>query len=485
MSNSSNKADKVMIKRACCSNILTLEDYIKTILGKVPYNEFFKGIIENEEYLIIDEKSGRDVTLNTEYLLNQSNWISNEVLGKAYENTVRILGDKNAVFKAGRNICNTTIGTRLFLMRLAGVQTIINRLPIENAKFNRNKDIEIVENRDGYAVVRLHWFKDPAINKLFCDMNKGVYEGLGRLTNNPATVEEKICHFEGGNYCEYHIKWKQKPFLSRFTDLLRSLVYHDIVEELERKIEEIDDIRIRQEKLIELRTNELQKERDRVALAHDILSKYVAPQLSKKILDGEVEEVWGHHRKKLTIFFSDIKDFTEITDSLESEDMGNLLNEYLSEMHDIVKKYDGTLAQIIGDGLLVFFGAPEVTNDREHALKCVRMAIEMQLKMKELRKKWFNEGVEEQLEIRCGINTGMATVGGFGSKERKEYTAMGMQVNLASRLESFCESGCILITHSTWALIKDEIECEEYKKLEAKGFTKPIKTYLVKFQDLL
>lgn len=482
MNNSSNKTSKVMIKKACCSNILTLENYIKSILGEVSYNEFFKGIVENEEYLIIDEKSGKYVTLNTEYLLNQSNWISNEVLAKAYENTVRILGDKNAVYKAGRNIANTTIGTRLYLMRLAGVQTIINRLPVENAKFNRNKDIEIVENRNGYAVVRFHWYEDLVLNKLFCDMNKGVYEGLGKLTKNPAIVEEKICYFEGGDYCEYHIKWRQKPFFSRLLDLLRSLLYREMIEELEHKIEEIDEIRIRQEKLIELRTNELQKERDKVTKAHNILSRYVAPQLSKKILEGEVEQVWEHHRKKLTIFFSDIKDFTLITDSLEPEDMAKLLNEYVSEMHDIVKSYDGTLAQIAGDGLLVFFGAPEATDDKDHALRCVRMGIDMQRKMKELQKEWSKEGVEERLEIRCGINTGMATVGGFGSKDRKEYTAMGMQVNLASRLERICEPGGILISHSTWVLIKDEIECEEYEKQEVKGFTRPIKTYYAKSQ---
>jgi class 3 adenylate cyclase len=88
----------------------------------------------------------------------------------------------------------------------------------------------------------------------------------------------------------------------------------------------------------------------------------------------------------LTLFFSDIKDFTTITDSLEPEDMANVLNEYLTEMNTIINKYGGTLAQVIGDGLYVFFGAPDSKNDVENAVQCVNMAIDMQRKMKELNK---------------------------------------------------------------------------------------------------
>ncbi|RLC23974.1 MAG: hypothetical protein DRH93_05795 [Deltaproteobacteria bacterium] len=128
--------------------------------------------------------------------------------------------------------------------------------------------------------------------------------------------------------------------------------------------------------------------------------------------NGKIDLIWKHNREKLTLFFSDIKNFTNITDSLEPEDMANLLNEYLTEMNDIINKYQGTLAQVIGDGLYIFFGAPQKTNDKNHALRCLKMAIDMQAKMKELNRKWFDDGIDEILQIRCGINTGMATVGG-------------------------------------------------------------------------
>ncbi len=159
--------------------------------------------------------------------------------------------------------------------------------------------------------------------------------------------------------------------------------------------------------------------------------------------------------------------------------MGRLLNEYFSCMNDIIQRYEGTLANITGDALFIFFGAPDRTNDRDHALRCAHMAVDMQQKMGELQQKWFSEGIEYPLQIRCGINTGMATVGSFGSRQRSEYSAMGMQVNLASRLETACKPGGILISHSTWALINDQIETLPYATIEVKGFSRPIRAYEV------
>jgi len=470
-----------MSKDISCMNIATCENYIKGVLSEVPYHRLFDGIVGNGEFLITDEETGKTMSVGQDFLLETRNWVSNKLLSKVYKNTVLILDDPDAIYKAGRNICKQAVGTQFFLMRLAGPQTIIQRLPKENAKFNRNRSIEIIENENGYAVVKICWNDDPSITKLFCDMNRGVYEGFGQLTNNPAKVEEKICRFNGGDCCEYHIKWKIKPFYSRMMDFFRFHFSYEIIEELELKIEEINDIRVKQERIIELRTMDLEKEKEKVVHAQNILSKYVAPQLAEKILEGQVETVWGHRREKLSIFFSDIKDFTKTTDYMEPEDMARVLNEYFSYMNDIIQKYGGTLANIIGDALLVFFGAPDKTDDRDHALRCVQMAIDMQRKMSALQRKWFEEGVERPLQIRCGINTGMATVGGFGSEDRKEYTAIGMQVNLASRLESVCEPGEILISHSTWALVKDKIECKPKGLMEFKGFSRPVRGYGVDF----
>jgi len=470
---------KPMRKDSSCINILTCEHYIKSVLAQLPYNKLFNGILGNEEFLVTDEDTGKIIPVSNAYLLEPNNWISNDLLSRVYQNIISILNDPDAIYKAGRNIFKTAVGTQVFLMRLAGVQTIINRLPKENAKFNTNRAIKIVKNQNGYAVVRIYWDDDPGVTKLFCDMNRGVYEGLGKLTGNPASVEEKICQFEGNNFCEYHIKWKAKPFYSRFMDLCRFRLSREIIDELERRIEEVNTIRLRQERIIEFRTRDLQKQKRKVVKAHNFLSRYVAPQLARKILEGDVEPVRDHSRKKLAMFFSDIKDFTRTTDAMEPEDMGKLLNEYFSCMNDIIQKYEGTLANMAGDALFVFFGAPDRTDDRDHALRCVQMAIEMQQKMSDLQQKWFNEGIEYPLQIRCGVNSGIATVGSFGSRQRSEYSAMGTQVNLASRLETACRPGGILISHSTWALVNDQIDCLSNETIEVKGFSRPVRVYEV------
>ena len=235
--------------------------------------------------------------------------------------------------------------------------------------------------------------------------------------------------------------------------------------------------------VVNISENALKEERIKARNAYSLISKYVAPQLAESIIDDQIDLIWKHNRKKLTLFFSDIKDFTSITDTLEPEDMANVLNEYLTEMNSIINIYKGTLAQVIGDGLYVFFGAPKSTSDRDHALRCVKMAIDMQKKMTELNKKWFKQGIDEVLEIRCGINTGMATVGGYGSSDRKEYTAMGMPTNIAARLEQTCTPGSILISHTTWALVNDEISCTEQRKINVKGLQKPIRAYCVDFSS--
>ena len=176
------------------------------------------------------------------------------------------------------------------------------------------------------------------------------------------------------------------------------------------------------------------------------------------IIKGNQAAVFSSERKKLTIFFSDIKGFTEITDGMEPEELSSMLNEYITEMTKIAHRWQGTIDKFIGDAMMVFFGAPESTSDKDHAVRCVKMAMEMQDKMKELKDKWFQSGIDQPLEIRVGINTGITAVGNFGAEDRLSYTAIGGQVNLASRLEGLALPGGILVSHSTWAFLIDEIE---------------------------
>jgi len=246
---------------------------------------------------------------------------------------------------------------------------------------------------------------------------------------------------------------------------------------------DITDLKQR-EKELTTKSNALEETNKRLEKAQKQISKYIDPHVTEKIFKGEFTAELSHQRKKLTMFFSDIKDFTQFTDASDPDDVARLLNEYLGEMAQIVRTWGGTIPQFTGDSIYAIFGAPDSKGEREDALACLRMALEMQKKMKSIREKWWNQGVQFPFEIRCGIHTGMANVGNYGSEGFMEYSAIGLNTNLASRLEQACQPGEIYLSHASWALVNDEILCEEVGTIEVKGFHYPIQTYRVLQHDV-
>jgi adenylate cyclase len=209
------------------------------------------------------------------------------------------------------------------------------------------------------------------------------------------------------------------------------------------------------------------------------LSKYLAPQVYRSIFSGEQGAEIASKRKKLTVFFSDIAAFTETTDNLESEELTDVLNHYLTEMSTIALAHGATIDKYIGDAMLLFFGDPETRGVKEDAKACVMMAIAMQRRMRELEQEWRDRGLERPFRIRMGITTGFCTVGNFGSQDRMDYTIVGNEVNLAARLQAAAEPGSILLAYETNALVRDVVLTEEQPPITAKGFVKPISTYKI------
>jgi class 3 adenylate cyclase/PAS domain-containing protein len=209
------------------------------------------------------------------------------------------------------------------------------------------------------------------------------------------------------------------------------------------------------------------------------LSKYLSPQIYDSIFSGAQTVEIASRRKKLTIFFSDIAAFTETTDNLESEELTDVLNHYLTEMSTIALEYGATIDKYIGDAILLFFGDPKTKGVKEDAMTCVMMAIAMQRRMRELEYEWRTRGLERPFRIRMGICTGFCTVGNFGSRDRMDYTIIGNEVNLAARLESAAEPGSIMVAHETNSLVEDKVLTEEQPPMTVKGFMRPIKNYKV------
>jgi len=210
------------------------------------------------------------------------------------------------------------------------------------------------------------------------------------------------------------------------------------------------------------------------------LTKYFSPQVYESIFSGDLEVKIQTKRKRLSVFFSDIKGFSEITEKLEPEVLTEIITEYLTAMTNIAVKYGGTVDKYIGDAIMVFFGDPKTRGPKEDAISCVKMALEMNAKLCDIRKGWQEKGISQPLDIRIGIHTDTCTVGNFGSHDRLDYTTIGNGVNLASRLESNAKANQILISEDTYLLVRDTIQCEKLEKITVKNIKHPIQTYEVK-----
>ncbi len=210
------------------------------------------------------------------------------------------------------------------------------------------------------------------------------------------------------------------------------------------------------------------------------LSLYLAPQVYQSLFDGSRRAEIQTQRKRLTVFFSDIKNFTASTARWQPEEVTFLLNSYLEEMSLVAADFGGTVDKFIGDAIVIFFGDPHTLGPREDALQCVRMAVAMQQRLKDLQVRWRSLGIYKLFEIRIGINSGYCDVGNFGSKLRMDYTIIGREVNLAARLEQAAEPGEILISAETHALIGDEMAVDARTPVVAKGFPEPITVYAVR-----
>lgn len=209
------------------------------------------------------------------------------------------------------------------------------------------------------------------------------------------------------------------------------------------------------------------------------LSKYLSPQVYETIFSGATDVVLQTDRKKLTVFFSDIKDFTQTTSDLQPEDLAYLLNDYFSEMSEVALRHGATIDKFIGDAMLLFFGDPQTKGVVEDARSCVRMAIAMQRRMRDLQEVWRDKGFTKPFQMRIGINTGFCNVGNFGSNERMDYTIIGGEVNLAARLESQADPDGILMSYETYVNVKDLVEVEERQILVAKGISRNVRPFSV------
>ncbi len=217
------------------------------------------------------------------------------------------------------------------------------------------------------------------------------------------------------------------------------------------------------------------KERERLKLS---FASYVSRHVMEKILKNDTPLRLEGERKKITVMFTDIRDFSKLAETLPAEEVVALLNEYFAKMFDIIFDGGGTLDKFVGDSIMVEFGAP--LDDPEQEKHAIETALKMQHTLSKLQADWKDQG-KPYIEMGIGIHTGHAVVGNVGSERRMEYTAIGDTVNVASRLEQATKALLkpILVSETTLQGAGDHFETESLGEMELHGRTEKIKVFAV------
>src|SRR5439155_2141662 len=191
-------------------------------------------------------------------------------------------------------------------------------------------------------------------------------------------------------------------------------------------------------------------------------------------LTSPARRTGSSERRAITVLFADIAGSTSIAERMDPEDWTALVGEALTRMSRTIERYDGTIARLMGDGVLAFFGAPVAhEDDPERAVRC---GLDMVRAIDDLDAEQRHPGAGE-LRVRVGVNTGPVVVGIVGTEAANEYTAMGDAVNIAARMQATARAGSVLITAATHRFVSTLVEAVDVGLLELKGNTEPVQAY--------
>jgi class 3 adenylate cyclase len=207
------------------------------------------------------------------------------------------------------------------------------------------------------------------------------------------------------------------------------------------------------------------------------LRRFLPHQIAEGLMAGQLSPTDGFQRRKLTLLFADLVGFTDLSDTLEPEELAEVLNEYLREMTAVAVARGGTLDNYIGDGLMVIFGAPVAEEESVQAWAALRAGFGMIARADELSAAIRDRGIPADLRVRVGVNTGHCTVGVFGSDLLRAYKAVGFAVNVAARLQSEADPGTVLAGFRTYALVKDRVRAQSRGELTLKGAARPVEAW--------
>jgi adenylate cyclase len=302
------------------------------------------------------------------------------------------------------------------------------------------------------------------------------YEVCHRIRQNPETAflpvimitasgeEEKIRAIESGADDFVNKPFDQAELLARVRSLVRVKRYHDTIEQQAAEL-------ARWNRELEQRVQEQIEQLERASR----LRRFLPAQLADLIISSGDESFLNAHRREITVVCCDMRGFTAFAETAEPEDVWDILGEYHGALGDLIARYEGTLEQFAGDGLVVFFNDPIPCDDAP--LRSVRMALAMRQRVQELADRWQRRGHE--LAFGVGIAHGYATLGRIGYAGRFDYAAIGSVTNLASRLCGEAAPWQILVTQRVNAAAEDLVVSRLVGELTLRGFSRPVRTFEV------
>jgi class 3 adenylate cyclase/CheY-like chemotaxis protein len=255
-----------------------------------------------------------------------------------------------------------------------------------------------------------------------------------------------------------------KPFIPNL--LLKRIEVHLLVKAQQEELKKFNEDL---QKMVEEKTR-------KVLELHETFGRYLSDEIVKQLLESPGGLALGGKKRFITILMSDIRGFTLISDQMDVEAVVTMLNHYFAILVEVIHRYNGTIIEFIGDGILAVFGAP--VEDGSHPDKAVACAIEMQLAMDRINK-WNRENGFPNLETGIGINTGETIVGNIGSPRATKYNIIGKNVNLCSRVESYTIGGQIFLSEYTIKAIKAPVNVIQVSQVQPKGIPEPISIYSI------
>jgi adenylate cyclase len=292
------------------------------------------------------------------------------------------------------------------------------------------------------------------------------------LVTAKADTRDVVTGLEAGGDDYLTKPFEHAALLARVRSLLRIKDLHDTVQSQATQLKEQTEQLSSWNRLLEERVAEQLAQIERIGR----LQRFLAPQVAQMIASSDTSDsLLASHRREVTVLFCDLRGFTAFTEASEPEEVMGVLREYHENLGELIFRYEGTLERFLGDGIMIVFNDPIPCDD--HTERAVRLALDMRERVDDLAKQWARVG--HVLGFGIGIASGYATLGQVGFEHRREYTAIGSVINLASRLCDEAKAGQIVISQRAFSAVEQSVGASHIGQLSLKGFNRPIDAYEV------